>query len=91
MENSIAALKGRISKQTKLQQFVRRSSDETLYAASRQIKRLTRSTPCYEGRKSEIRGVREGIGGSKSSCKGGKKIALPYCQRTLELQMNGRT
>ncbi|GBN66699.1 hypothetical protein AVEN_59829-1 [Araneus ventricosus] len=46
---------------------------------------LTRSRPCYEGIKSEIRGVGKGIGGSKSSCRGGKKIALPYCQRTLEL------
>ncbi|GBN16146.1 hypothetical protein AVEN_219983-1 [Araneus ventricosus] len=49
---------------------------------------LTRSRPCYEGNKSEICGVGEGKGESKSSCRGGKKIALPYCQRTLELQMN---
>ncbi|GBO01853.1 hypothetical protein AVEN_67125-1 [Araneus ventricosus] len=52
---------------------------------------LTRSRPCYEGSKYEIRGVGEGIGGSKSSCRGGKKIALFYYRRTLELQMNGRT
>ncbi|GBN34806.1 hypothetical protein AVEN_225993-1 [Araneus ventricosus] len=90
MENIIATLKSRISNQTKLRHFVRRFFGETLFEASRHIKRLTRSTPCYEGSKSEIRGVGERIGGSKSSCRGEKKIALLYCQRTLELQMKGR-
>ncbi|GBM33040.1 hypothetical protein AVEN_126045-1 [Araneus ventricosus] len=84
MENSTAALKSRISNLTKLRQF------GFFGDTSRHIKQLTRSTPCYEGSKSEIRGVRKGIGGSKISCRGGKKIALPYSQRTLELQVNGR-
>ncbi|GBM47319.1 hypothetical protein AVEN_7768-1 [Araneus ventricosus] len=90
MENSIAAGKSRISNQTKFRQFVRRFFGETLCEASRHIKRLNKWTPCYEGSKSEIRGVGEGIRGLKISCRGGKKIALLYCQCTLELQMNGR-
>ncbi|GBM37066.1 hypothetical protein AVEN_228083-1 [Araneus ventricosus] len=91
MENSIAALKSRISNQTKLRQFVRRFFGETPCEVSRHIKRLTRSTLCYESSsKSKIRGVWKGIGESKISCRGGKKISLLYCQRTLELQMGGR-
>ncbi|GBM89958.1 hypothetical protein AVEN_43398-1 [Araneus ventricosus] len=90
MENSIAALKSRISNQTKLRQFLRRIFGKTLCEASRHIKRLTRSTPCYEGSKSETRGVGKGIGVSQIRCRGEKKIALPYCQRTLEHEMNGR-
>ncbi|GBL90661.1 hypothetical protein AVEN_219329-1 [Araneus ventricosus] len=77
MEIRIVALKSRISNQTKLRQFVRRFFGETICEASRHIKRLTRSTPCYKGSKSEIRGVWEGIGGSKISCRGVKKIAVP--------------
>ncbi|GBM55447.1 hypothetical protein AVEN_187553-1 [Araneus ventricosus] len=88
MENSTAALKIQISNQTKFQQFVRRFFGETLCEASRHIRRLTRSTPCCEGSKSEIV-LEEGIGGSKISCRGGKKIVVSYCHRTLELQMNG--
>ncbi|GBN87361.1 hypothetical protein AVEN_50925-1 [Araneus ventricosus] len=87
MGNTIKSRKSRISNQTKFRQSVRRFFGDFLVGTSND---LTRSRPCYEGSKSEIRGVVEGMGGSKSSCRGGKKIALPYCQRTLELQMNGR-
>ncbi|GBL56198.1 hypothetical protein AVEN_141902-1 [Araneus ventricosus] len=66
MENSAAALKSRISKQTKLRQNMSRFFGEILCEASRHIKRL-RSTPCYP--RSRV---------SKSSCRGGKQIALPY-------------
>ncbi|GBM10065.1 hypothetical protein AVEN_111896-1 [Araneus ventricosus] len=71
MENSIAALKSWISNQTKLRQFLRRFSGET----TRHIKRLTRSTPCHEGSKSEIRGVGEGIGGQRPTVEG--KVRSP--------------
>ncbi|GBN82573.1 hypothetical protein AVEN_275264-1 [Araneus ventricosus] len=91
MENSTAALKSRISNQTKLRKFVRRFFGETLCEASRYIKRLTTSIPCYEGSKSEIRGVEEEIGRSKSSCRGGKEDSSSLLPGTLELQMNGRT
>ncbi|GBM94958.1 hypothetical protein AVEN_265271-1 [Araneus ventricosus] len=70
----------RISNQTKLWQLMGRFFGETLCEASRHIKRLTRSTPYYEGSISEIRGVGERLGGSEISCRGGKKIALLYCR-----------
>ncbi|GBN47292.1 hypothetical protein AVEN_255485-1 [Araneus ventricosus] len=41
MENNIAALKSRISNQTKVRQFVRRFFGQTHCEASRNIKRLT--------------------------------------------------
>ncbi|GBN12897.1 hypothetical protein AVEN_50374-1 [Araneus ventricosus] len=63
MKNSIVAGKSRISNQTKFRHFVSRFFGETLWESSQHIRRLTRSTPCNEGSKSENRGVREGIGG----------------------------
>ncbi|GBO39365.1 hypothetical protein AVEN_147785-1, partial [Araneus ventricosus] len=51
-------------------------------------KSLPRLEPCDEGSKSEIRGVGEGIEGKKSGSRG-RKNRSTYCQRTLELHMNG--
>ncbi|GBM64280.1 hypothetical protein AVEN_47234-1 [Araneus ventricosus] len=89
MENSIAAGKSRISNQTKFRQFVRRIFGGNFCEKFCTSNDLTRSGPCCESRKSESAECRKQYWGMKSSCRGGKKIALPYCQRTLELQMNG--
>ncbi|GBL93499.1 hypothetical protein AVEN_59694-1 [Araneus ventricosus] len=90
MENSIAAGKSRMSNQTKFRQFCAESLVGTFARVVDTSNSLTTSRPCDEGIKCGIRRVEEGIRGSKSSCRGGEKIALPYCQRALELQMNGR-
>ncbi|GBN72459.1 hypothetical protein AVEN_64913-1 [Araneus ventricosus] len=71
IENSTVALKSWISNQTKLRQFARRFFGETLCEASRHIKRLTKSILCYEGSKSEIRGV-----GNRSAAVEGETISL---------------
>ncbi|GBN59437.1 hypothetical protein AVEN_235709-1 [Araneus ventricosus] len=73
MENSIAALKSRISNQTKIRQFVA----ESLVGPSVRVvgisNDLTRSRPCCEGKKSEIRGVGKGIGDRRASVEGERR------------------
>ncbi|GBO38551.1 hypothetical protein AVEN_181381-1 [Araneus ventricosus] len=80
VENSIAALKSRISNQT----ILRHSGffGDTLCEAGRHIRRSTRSTLCYKGSKSEIRGVGEGMSDRRSAVKGERR-SLSLTARAL--------
>ncbi|GBO43971.1 hypothetical protein AVEN_198502-1 [Araneus ventricosus] len=89
MENSPASGKSRISNQTKFRQFVRRIFLGPFARVVGTLNDLTRSRPYYEGSKSEIRGVGEGIGGSKRSCRGCGNSVFLHTQSTF-LPMRSR-